>query len=71
MIKTRIRKRRHRLDGIRVEGIKMFSFSSNSAYKSIASDPVRKLPPISNGVYISGGGGGGGINIRKGFQEGV
>ena len=40
-IKDRSRKRSHKLDGIGVGRIRTFPFSSDSAYDSVAYDPVK------------------------------
>ena len=40
-IKDRSRKRSHKLDGIGVGRIRTFQFSSDSAYDSVAYDPVK------------------------------
>ena len=40
-IKDRSRKRSHTLDGIGVGRIRTFPFSSDSAYDSVAYDPVK------------------------------
>ena len=40
-IEKRSRKRNHKLGGIGVGRIRIFSFSSDSAYDSVADDPVK------------------------------
>ena len=46
-IKDRSRKRSHKLDGIVVRRIRTFPFSSDSAYDSVAYDPVKTRLPES------------------------
>ena len=41
--KNRSCKRGHKLDGIGVERIRTFPFSSDSAYNSVAYDPVKTI----------------------------